>query len=226
MQTLVQGIELILNNRPIEVDYDDDQEDILSPNHLIFGRQLPTTNMSTQNRDSDLNLSKRKKMLQTILNHFWSRWRREYVTSLRQFQKSKQNKSATQEIRKNDIVIIYDEKVPRHLWRLGRVVDIIPSRDCNIRAAKVKVGKTGAIINRPINKLYPLECSMTYDTEDNVNKVNQEDTPRRKREATITGELRRKFGGWGIKYFVKSRDIVLSKYIHSTWQLCKIGLVI
>ena len=111
LQTLVQEIELILNNRPIDVDYDDDQEDILSPSHLIFGRQLSTTKMSTQNSDSDLNLSKRKKMLQTVLNHFWSRWRREYVTSLRQFQKSKQNKSATQAIKKNDIVIIYDEKV-------------------------------------------------------------------------------------------------------------------
>ena len=37
--------------------------------------------------------------------------------------------------------------------------------------------------------------SITYDTQDNVNNVNQEDTPRKKREATITGELRRKFGG-------------------------------
>ena len=110
LQTLVQDIELILNNRPIDVHYDD-QEDILSPSHLIFGRQLPTTNMSTQNSYSDLNLSKRKKMLQTILNHFWSRWRRDYVTSLRQFQKSKQNKSVTQAIKKNGIVIIYDEKV-------------------------------------------------------------------------------------------------------------------
>ena len=144
------------------------------------------------------------------------------MTSLRQFQKSKQNKSATQTIKKNDIVIIYDEKVPRYLWRSGRFVDIIPSRDCYIRAAKIKVRKTGAIVNRPINKLYPLECSITYDTEDNVNKVNQEDTPRGKREAAITGELRRKFGGGS----VKSRDIVLSKYIHSTWRLCKIELVI
>ena len=96
---------------------------------------------------------------------------------------------------------------------MGRVVDIIPRRDCNIGAAKIKVGKAGAIINRPINKSYPLECSITYDTEDNVNKVNQEDTPRGTREAAITGELRRKFGGGGsVKYFVKSRDIVLSKH--------------
>ena len=111
LQTLVQKIELILNNRPIDTDYDDYQEDILSPNYLIFGRQLPTTNMPTQNSDSHLNLSKRKKMLQTILNHFWSGWRREYMTSIREFQKPKQNKSATQAIKENDSVIIYDEKV-------------------------------------------------------------------------------------------------------------------
>ena len=66
------------------------------------------------------------------------------------FRIQSQNKSATQAIKENDIVIIYDEKVPHHLWRLGRVVDIIPSRDSNIRAAKIKVGKTGATINRPI----------------------------------------------------------------------------
>ena len=81
------------------------------------------------------------------------------------------------------------------MWRLERVADIISSRDYNIRAAKMKVGKTGAIINRPINKLYPLECSITCETEDNVNKVNQEDTPRGKREAASTGELQRKYGG-------------------------------
>ena len=77
LQTLVQETELILKNRAIYVDYDDDEENILSPNHLIFGCQLPTINLSTQNSDSDLNLSKQKKILQTILNHFWSRWRQE-----------------------------------------------------------------------------------------------------------------------------------------------------
>ena len=35
------------------------------------------------------------------------------------------------------------------------------SRDSNIRAAKIKVGKAGTIINRPVKKLYSLECSMT-----------------------------------------------------------------
>ena len=88
-----------------------------------------------------------------------------YVTSLRKFQKSKQTESATQAVKENHIVTIYDEKVQRHLWRLGRVVDLIPCRninssiDSNIREAKIKVRKTGAIINRPVNKLHHVECS-------------------------------------------------------------------
>ena len=40
-----------------------------------------------------------------------------------------------------------------------------------------------------------MECPITNDTEANVNKVNQEDALRGKREAAITGQLRRKFGG-------------------------------
>ena len=49
LQPLVQKNQLILNNCPIDVDYDDDQEDILGPNHLVVGRQLLTTSISTQN---------------------------------------------------------------------------------------------------------------------------------------------------------------------------------
>ena len=124
-------------------------------------------------------------MLQTILNHSWSRWKREYVTSRREFQKSKQNKTATKAIEENDIVRIYDEKVSHHVWRLGRVVDIISSRDSNIRA----VGKTGVIIKRPVNKLYPSECLMMYGKEEEVNTVNQEDKPGEKRDAAIMGEF-------------------------------------
>ena len=91
LQPLVQKIQLIINNRPIDVGYDDDQDDIVGPNHLILDViSLPPA--FQHKTDSDLNLIKRKKMLQTILNHFCSRWRREFVISLSEFQ-SKRNQS-------------------------------------------------------------------------------------------------------------------------------------
>ena len=101
---------------------------------------------------------------------------------------------------------------------MGRVVDIIPSRDCNIRAAKIKVGKTGAIINRPINKLYPLECSITHDTEDNVNKVNQEDISRRKTEPPLRTSFKENLvmgegGGGGVLNISLSHVILVYRNI-------------
>ena len=33
----------------------------------------------------------------------------------------------------NDIVLVYDEKVPRHYWRIVIVTGILPSRDSKIK---------------------------------------------------------------------------------------------
>ena len=44
LQTVISEIEQILNNRPIGADYQDDQEDVVTPNHLIVGRWLETSN--------------------------------------------------------------------------------------------------------------------------------------------------------------------------------------
>ena len=159
LQTLVCEIESILNNRPIGTDYDDDTEVILTPNHLLFGRRLEMTNIMGESvADSNVGnnkLIKRRRFLDKMLLHFWERWRKEYVTSLRECQRtSKQRHSAKIEV--NDVVIIYDDKQPRHLWKIGKINEIIPGRDGRIRGAIVKVGKSGAIIRRPVNRLYPL----------------------------------------------------------------------
>ena len=72
-------------------------------------------------------------------------------------------------IRKGEPVVVYDEGQPRGLWRLGRVTEVIPSQDGNIRAARVKVmSKSGrpTILKRPIQQLYPLEVRGTLDNDD------------------------------------------------------------
>ena len=159
LQTLISEIELILNNRPIGVDYDDDQEDVLTPNHFVFGRRLEATNIvgdvNISRDNSNSKLVKRKKLIDTMLSHFWNRWRKEYVTSLREYQIIRKQKHSAI-IETDDIVIIYEDKQPRHLWRIGRVIRVIPGRDGRIRGAEVKVGKTGAVIRRPVNRLYPI----------------------------------------------------------------------
>ena len=53
--------------------------------------------------------------------------------------------------------MIYDKFQPRHLWKLGRISELIRSKDGYVHAAKVKCGSTGRIWSRLVNKLYPIE---------------------------------------------------------------------
>ena len=57
----------------------------------------------------------------------------------------------------NDVVLIQDDKAPRHRWNLGKVVELVEGKDGILRGARVLVGKTGSIIGRPLNKLCHLE---------------------------------------------------------------------
>jgi len=60
-----------------------------------------------------------------------------------------------------DVVIIKDN-IPRGMWRLGRLVQLITSNDGQIRSAKVKMS-SGNIISRPLKLLYPLEVEDKTD---------------------------------------------------------------
>ena len=100
------------------------------------------------------------KHLSKTVDDFWRSWRAEYLLELRdshrQFQTPKGNHNT---IRAGDIVIVHDENRPRGLWKLGRVRELIPGVDGNIRAAFVRVQSGGghSTIKRPVQRLYPLE---------------------------------------------------------------------
>ena len=49
------------------------------------------------------------------------------------------------------------DKQPRQKWLLGRITELIISKDNFVRVAKIYIGKTRRVIERPINKLYPVE---------------------------------------------------------------------
>ena len=93
-----------------------------------------------------------------MLDHFWNRWRKEYVSYLRETQRLTPERNS-EAVNVNDIVLVYDEKVPRHLWRIGRIIKLLESNDNKVRGAEVRLGKTKAVIRRPVNKLYPLVSS-------------------------------------------------------------------
>ena len=105
------------------------------------------------NRITKENLVKRFRLRETLLNHFWKRWRKEYILQLRSAHYTDQKKSS--EFKVNDIVLIHDEQLPRAFWKLGKVTETFLGRDGKVRACEVKT--TNFTLRRPIQLLYNLE---------------------------------------------------------------------
>ena len=61
-----------------------------------------------------------------------------------------------------EVVIVHDDSLPRGLWKLGRVLEVIPGADGLPQSALVQVArrdKQHALLKRPVQLLYPLEIS-------------------------------------------------------------------
>ena len=59
-----------------------------------------------------------------------------------------------------DMVICFDQYLPRGKWPLGRIEEVYQGPDGNVRVAKVRVGKN--LYTRPITKLCLLELDSGF----------------------------------------------------------------
>ena len=168
--TVLIEIEAVLNSRPLTYVYDDDLQP-LTPSQLVIGRRLLTNPNSVITETEQIQdrrvITKREKHLQKILNHFRNCWRREYVTELREHHRRQNTKGKTAEI--GDVVNVYEDKIPRHLWKLGRVEKLLVGQDRKVRAAELTINDKGAktiTMRRSIQKLFPLEVNDSKINED------------------------------------------------------------
>lgn len=90
------------------------------------------------------------------LNCFWQHWRNEYLQSLTQRKKWRQK---NEHIKIGQLVLINDENLAPARWLMGRIVELIPSKDGLIRSVTIQTSKNK--LSRPIQKLcvLPVEPS-------------------------------------------------------------------
>ena len=164
LQTLIVEVEAILNDRPLtHLSSDVTDPEPLTPSHLIYGRRivmLPHLSCEddeindTTYGESDSQLKRRAKVQAQLLKHFWLRWKREYLTSLREFHNTTGNN--VQKVKVGDVVLVHDD-TPKVNWKLAVIQQVIKGKDGLIRAANIRTAN--GITNRPITKLYPLEVT-------------------------------------------------------------------
>ena len=163
LRTLMAEVAAIVNSRPLTTDTLNDPTGLtpITPNHLLLMKSSIVLPPPGQFQKPDLYSRKRWRRVQFIAEQFWSRWKREYIQDL---QRRQRWSKPARNIKTGDIVLIDDDSLPRNHWKLGRIEEVIPSKDLQIRKAKILVGdpcldkngkriKTPSYLERPIHKL-------------------------------------------------------------------------
>ncbi|XP_069114290.1 uncharacterized protein [Argopecten irradians] len=173
LMTVITEIEAILNDRPLTyIGADVTELSPLTPSHLLYGRRInsvlyPLQDTEDENdnffdMDTHRILNKEMDRRFQLIEHFWKRWRQEYLTSLREFHRA--SGSNSQVIKVGDIVQVHDDS-PRTTWKIAVVEDLVYGRDNLVRSAVIRT--SSGITNRPIIKLYPLEVRQEDDRDAN-----------------------------------------------------------
>ncbi|XP_074651607.1 uncharacterized protein LOC141906262 [Tubulanus polymorphus] len=153
LRTLLTEIEACLNDRPLTyVSGDINDENPLTPSHLLIGRKLcvlPHLEFDLDDYQPNItDIVERKRYLESVLRSFWIRWKHEYLVSLRE---SHKKSGSSNYIVPGAIVQIREDGTSRLKWNLAIVISVHPGA----RSATLKTAN--GVTSRPVSKLYPLE---------------------------------------------------------------------
>ena len=174
--TALTEVEMVVNSRPLSYVSTEDAEEPLTPSHLLTGRRvlsLPDSTLYHElHEDVEFTpeaLNRRMDYLNTTLNHFWKRWKTEYLLELRESHRyGKRVDSSGSNLSEDDVVLMHSDSKLRGFWKLAKIYRLIKGHDGLVRGAIVRVptkdGKT-TLPRRPLKCLYPLECN-TVDREE------------------------------------------------------------
>ena len=127
-------------------------------------------------------MTKRAQPIKKLLEHFWKRFQNQYSTEPRERHKNI-NRSTKREIKVGELVLISDENLQRHRWRVAVVEGLISSKDGHVRGCRLRItnnkSKISTYINRPANKLCPLEItSKQSEKEPKIRFVAEKTIPK------------------------------------------------
>lgn len=161
----------------------------LTPGHFLTPNPttgLPEASDECGDKDYSPYDSSSEKLLnmwkkgQKLLDEFWRIWREEYLVSLRERTQTflKGGRIVSHNIPNIGDIVLIKDNTPRGSWKIGKVQELIYSKDKEIRSAKILL-PSQKVLGRPLKLLYPIECNDTYKvtcerpTEQNSSAANQ-----------------------------------------------------
>ena len=143
---------------------------MITPLHFRVGR-MPDEGTNQVSDDHVRDVKRRFWYLARMRKPFWRRWRKEYLTNLREFHKVKKSKESL-DAKVGDVVLVFDENLKRGCWNVGRIEGLVLGKDNVVRGVKVEVVSKlcTSFINRPVQKLYPLELDTRVSIQEGIDE--------------------------------------------------------
>ena len=166
LRTLLCKIEGVINSRPISyIGSEPDVPEPLSPAKFLLGRDTQDNNffeLETLATAPEFGEAYLRQM--STLKGFWERWKCEYLPLLNA---THGKLKGSNRIRVGDVVLVHTDDKKKHLWPIGRITALHQSGDGRVRTVSLRC--RGAVIRRPIQKLYLLEsCVIPIEDQTEV----------------------------------------------------------
>jgi hypothetical protein len=148
--------EFLINNRPLtHTPVDPDDEKPITPNSIMFGDRVPSKFTTTFDETAQFSRSRRQRA-ESLINHFASRWVREYLPEIG-LPSKKNGKRRMAQV--DDVVLMTEPNEPRSAWKLGRIIKIHPTRDGVPRIVDVKSCDGNIKLRRAVGRLVILDST-------------------------------------------------------------------
>lgn len=156
--TLLVEIEAVLNSRPLTAVLTDPQNlSVLTPSHFLIGDYILQPAQRSYLDIPDTKLS-RWQHIQKVRQDFWVRWQKEYLTKLQRKQKWT---TGDRTVQKGTLVLLKEDNLPSLQWALGKIQEVHPGSDGEVRVITVKTVK--GLFKRSVRDACPIP--MDYDIE-------------------------------------------------------------
>ena len=153
MESVVMGIERNLNNRPLTYVEAEGEEEVFTPNVIMWGRDAYPIEDIELIEDDKEKLTKMNKRLEEAKAHAWRRWKREYIHSLMEGHRLNKEEGATPVV--GEVVLVVGDEKNRGEWKKGKVTRLIQGKDGVVRG--VILLHKGHTNERPLQLACPLE---------------------------------------------------------------------
>lgn len=156
LSTILCQIEAILNSRPLS-PLSTDPEDLtaLTTAHFLLSRSL-TALPDYYLMDVPQNRLDVYQKLQCVIQHFWKRWQKDYVSELQI--RTKWKTANKDQVKIGSLVLVKTDNFTNLSWKLGRITSVYPGKDNIVRVVDIKT--SSGTIRRSIKNI----CCLPLDS--------------------------------------------------------------